>query len=147
MNIHMQKAQQGFTLIELMIVVAIIGILAAVAIPAYQDYIARSQVSEALSLAAGPKTAIAEFWGTKGDYPADNTAAGVAAATAISGSYVESMTIASGAITALMKNAGIAEAIRGKTIRISPTTTAGSIQWVCRAGTIDAKYIPSSCKI
>ncbi len=143
---NMKKAQQGFTLIELMIVVAIIGILAAVAIPAYQDYIARSQVSEALSLSGGPKAAIAEYWGVEGSYPADNATAGVAAAASISGNYVSSVTIASGLITAKMLPTGVAQAIQGATIVISPRTTAGSIIWTCKAGTIDAKYIPSSCR-
>ncbi len=149
MKHQMQKVQQGFTLIELMIVVAIIGILAAIAIPAYQDYIARSQMTEALSLAEGPKTAIAEYWGTKGTYPSDNTQAGVASAASISGKYVAQTAIANGLITATMQAAGIGEAIRGKTILISPKTTAGAIQWTCKSGgatPVDAKFIPSSCK-
>jgi type IV pilus assembly protein PilA len=147
MKIQMQKVQQGFTLIELMIVVAIIGILAAVAIPAYQDYIARAQVSEALSLSGGPKTGIAEFWGNEGIYPANNAAAGVA--DTIAGNYVASVTSTNGLITATFRGAGVSQSIQNRTLQISPLTTAGSIQWTCRTGggnPIDAKYIPTSCR-
>ncbi|HSO99968.1 MAG TPA: pilin, partial [Thioalkalivibrio sp.] len=99
----MKKNMQGFTLIELMIVVAIIAILAAIALPAYQDYVARSQVSEALSLAGGAKTAVAEEQANTGDFVGiTNATAGIAAATDISGKYVTSVTVDDGEITALM---------------------------------------------
>ena len=140
----MKKVQQGFTLIELMIVVAIIGILASVAIPAYQDYIARSQVSEALSLAGGPKTAIAEYWSSEGTFPSNNAAAGVA--TTINGSYVSAVSSSNGLITATMKSSGVSQGIQGATLQISPLTTAGSIKWTCKGGTIANKYIPTSCR-
>jgi type IV pilus assembly protein PilA len=149
MKVQMQKVQQGFTLIELMIVVAIIGILAAIAIPAYQDYIARSQMTEALSLMDGPKTAVAEYWGTKGTFPADNTTAGVAASNLISGKYVASVAISSGLITATMQSSGISQPIQSKTIQLSVFTTAGAIKFTCETGAtngVDPKYIPSSCK-
>ena len=138
--------QQGFTLIELMIVVAIIGILAAIALPAYQDYTARSQMSEAMTLASGAKTAVTEFYTSEGQFPTGNVSAGLAAATDIKGNYVESVTVNGGEITALMKTAGVSEGVRGKTLVLSATTNAGSVQWVCKKGTVDNKYLPSSCR-
>ncbi|MDR1662653.1 MAG: prepilin-type N-terminal cleavage/methylation domain-containing protein, partial [Azoarcus sp.] len=81
----MKRVQQGFTLIELMIVVAIIGILAAIALPAYQDYTARAQMSEGFSLAGGQKLAVSEYHSNYGHYPTDNSVAGVAQAASITG--------------------------------------------------------------
>ena len=101
----MKKIQSGFTLIELMIVVAIIGILAAIAIPQYQNYVARAQVSEALVLASGAKIAVAEYASTNGKYPANNEDAGLADPEDISGSYVFSVEIDTGVITATFKSA------------------------------------------
>jgi len=89
----MKKLNSGFTLIELMIVVAIIGILAAVAIPQYQNYVARAQVSEALSLASGAKVAVAEYFNTNGTFPADNSTAGLTEPTDFKGNWVESVTV------------------------------------------------------
>src|SRR5690554_1470667 len=96
MKMQMQK---GFTLIELMIVVAIIGILAAVALPAYQDYTKRSHVSEGLSLAAGAKTAVTEFYSSNGEWPTNNTAAGIALAASITGNAVRTVAVATSQIT------------------------------------------------
>ncbi len=83
-----KSAQQGFTLIELMIVVAIIGILAAIAIPAYQDYLIRSQVSEGLTMASAAKAGVSEFYANRGAWPSSNSAAGMGAASTIQGKYV-----------------------------------------------------------
>lgn len=146
-----QTMQKGFTLIELMIVVAIIGILAAVALPAYQDYTARSQVSEAVVLFEGPKDGITEYWSNKGAYPTGNSTAGVATAASISGKYVTTVAISGTAtaaiITATMRGAGnVAKGIENATLVLSPTTTAGSIKWVCKTGTMKSKYLPSSCR-
>ena len=95
----MKKMQQGFTLIELMIVVAIIGILAAIAIPAYQDYTIRAQVSEGMNLAAAAKAAVAETYLNRGVAPADRTAAGMTAnATDTEGKYVDQVNVTNGEI-------------------------------------------------
>ncbi|EQB1715558.1 pilin [Neisseria gonorrhoeae] len=96
----MNTLQKGFTLIELMIVIAIVGILAAVALPAYQDYTARAQVSEAILLAEGQKSAVTEYYLNNGEWPKDNTSAGVANPTEIKGKYVQSVTVANGVVTA-----------------------------------------------
>ena len=151
-TLSIKKVQQGFTLIELMIVVAIIGILAAVAIPAYQDYIARAQMSEAMILADGLKTAVSEAYSQDGTCPANGTS-GIAAATDIKGNYVLSVTTggaggASGGctITAKMKSDGVSIGIVDKSITLTMTTSApaGSITWAC---TTDAeqKYVPKAC--
>lgn len=143
----MKAMQKGFTLIELMIVVAIIGILAAVALPAYQDYTARAQVSEAVVLFEGPKGGITEYWSNKGAYPANNDSAGIAAAASINGKYVSSVGLASGLVTATMRGQGkVAKGLEGATIFLSPITSVGSIKWVCKAGTMKPKYLPSSCR-
>ncbi|ROV13386.1 pilin, partial [Neisseria gonorrhoeae] len=103
----MNTLQKGFTLIELMIVIAIVGILAAVALPAYQDYTARAQVSEAILLAEGQKSAVTEYYLNHGIWPKDNTSAGVASASEIKGKYVESVTVENGVVTAQMKPSGV----------------------------------------
>jgi type IV pilus assembly protein PilA len=146
MKHQMQKVQQGFTLIELMIVVAIIGILAAIAIPAYQDYIARSQMTEALSLGDGFKTPVTEYWGSNGAFATSNTLAGLQAATAYSGKYVNNVTInASGQIVATMQGSGVSLGIQNKTLTLSPVTTSGSISFHCLSTALQ-KYVPQSCK-
>ncbi|EMT2769665.1 pilin, partial [Neisseria gonorrhoeae] len=104
----MNTLQKGFTLIELMIVIAIVGILAAVALPAYQDYTARAQVSEAILLAEGQKSAVAGYCPNHGKWPENNGDAGVASSpTDIKGKYVESVTVEKGVVTAKMKPSGV----------------------------------------
>ncbi len=149
----MKLIQQGFTLIELMIVVAIIGILAAVAIPSYQDYTARAQVSEAMSLTSGTKTALAEWYADKGAFP--TVLASVTGST--SGKYVASLTLTGATgptiiVQATMKGAGSVNAnIAGGTFAIA--TTSGGSRWFCgmlgnAAGNTSllAKYLPAACK-
>ncbi|EMS3163075.1 pilin, partial [Neisseria gonorrhoeae] len=114
----MNTLQKGFTLIELMIVIAIVGILAAVALPAYQDYTARAQVSEAILLAEGQKSAVTEYYLNHGEWPKDNTSAGVASASKIIGKYVKSVTVANGVVTAQMKPSGVNKEIQGKKLSL-----------------------------
>ena len=143
---------KGFTLIELMIVVAIIGILAAIAIPAYQDYIARSQVSEGVQLLGGGKTPLAEFYADRGQWP-------IAAASVmgtLSGKYVSKVsylavpnpiTTSVLDLQALFKSSAVSKLIQGKTMMHS-TANGGKI-WTCSAGgtnAIDARYLPGACK-
>jgi type IV pilus assembly protein PilA len=150
-----KKAQQGFTLIELMIVVAIIGILAAIALPAYQDYIARAQMSEAMILADGLKTPVSEAFSQDGNCPANAAAAasGIAAAAGISGKYVLSTTTAGTGsvtggctITATMRAAGVSTGLISKTLTLTMATTAagGSVSWSC-ASTALQKLVPKAC--
>ena len=146
------KTQKGFTLIELMIVVAIIGILAAIAIPAYQDYIARAQVSEAVELMSGGKTPLAEFYADKGRWP--STANSVMGNQY--GKYTSVVTMTVGMTTsaltatlqALMKVAGTNKNIQGKTLQLS--TGDGAKTWACTVGAavtaIGTKFVPGACK-
>ncbi|EMU2450299.1 pilin [Neisseria gonorrhoeae] len=96
----MNTLQKGFTLIELMIVIAIVGILAAVALPAYQDYTARAQVSEAILLAEGQKSAVTEYYLNNGIWPENNGDAGVASSSSIKGKYVQKVEVNNGVVTA-----------------------------------------------
>ena len=143
---------KGFTLIKLMIVVAIIGILAAVAIPQYQNYVARAQVSEALVLASGAKMAVAEYFNTNGTFPADNAEAGLADATDISGNYVESVTVSvddgKAFITALFSSTDAHSNLQGGEMTLTAVDTGGSIGFSCigtTATTDITAYLPSSC--
>ena len=141
----MQK-QQGFTLIELMIVVAIIGILAAVAIPAYQDYTIRAKVTEGLSLASAGKTAVSEYFSANGGLPTDNTAAGMAQPTAISGNSVSQVEVGGSAGAGIITVTFSANTISGQTITLEPKTTGGKVVWDCTNGNLEGKYRPSSCR-
>ncbi|MBH2089491.1 pilin [Neisseria meningitidis] len=158
----MNTLQKGFTLIELMIVIAIVGILAAVALPAYQDYTARAQVSEAILLAEGQKSAVTEYYLNHGEWPSNNTSAGVATSTDIKGKYVKEVKVANGVITATMLSTGVNKEIQGKKLSLWAKRQAGSVKWFCgqpvtRAakaddvaadGTnkIDTKHLPSTCR-
>ncbi|HGG8662785.1 TPA: pilin [Neisseria meningitidis] len=161
----MNTLQKGFTLIELMIVIAIVGILAAVALLAYQDYTARAQVSEAILLAEGQKSAVTEYYLNHGEWPANNSSAGVASASDIKGKYVKEVTVANGVITATMLSTGVNNEIKGKKLSLWAKRQAGSVKWFCgqpvkRDATgakaddvtadsdkqIDTKHLPSTCR-
>jgi type IV pilus assembly protein PilA len=144
------KKQQGFTLIELMIVVAIIAILAAIAISQYQDYVIRSQVSEGSSLADGVKTAVGEFVNNRGYFPAANSSAGLATNVSIKGEYVSQIDIANpttGVIVASYDGGKANAKIRNgpKTLSFSAVRNAGSLEWHCKSSTMPQKWCPSSC--
>ncbi|UYP51896.1 pilin [Neisseria gonorrhoeae] len=147
----MNTLQKGFTLIELMIVIAIVGILAAVALPAYQDYTARAQVSEAILLAEGQKSAVTEYYLNNGIWPKDNGDAGVASSSSIIGKYVESVTVTNGVVTAKMKSDGVNKEIQGKKLSLWAKRQDGSVKWFCgqpvtRAPTKPAKPTTPSPK-
>ncbi|HFC6141721.1 TPA: pilin [Neisseria meningitidis] len=163
----MNTLQKGFTLIELMIVIAIVGILAAVALPAYQDYTARAQVSEAILLAEGQKSAVTEYYLNHGEWPGDNTSAGVASSSEIKGKYVQKVEVAKGVITAQMASSNVNNEIKGKKLSLWAKRQNGSVKWFCgqpvtRADTatnndavtaatdnsnnINTKHLPSTCR-
>ncbi|WP_134986747.1 pilin [Neisseria gonorrhoeae] len=158
----MNTLQKGFTLIELMIVIAIVGILAAVALPAYQDYTARAQVSEAILLAEGQKSAVTEYYLNHGEWPENNDKAGVASPSDIKGKYVESVTVAKGVVTAKMLSSGVNKEIQDKRLSLWAKRENGSVKWFCGqpvtrgAGAdtvtdvadtgIDTKHLPSTCR-
>ncbi|HEZ3167508.1 TPA: pilin [Neisseria meningitidis] len=163
----MNTLQKGFTLIELMIVIAIVGILAAVALPAYQDYTARAQVSEAILLAEGQKSAVTEYYLNHGEWPKNNTSAGVASSSTIKGKYVKEVTVANGVITAQMASSNVNNEIKGKKLSLWAKRQNGSVKWFCgqpvtrnaanakddavtaaATGTdkIDTKHLPSTCR-
>jgi type IV pilus assembly protein PilA len=154
MEIEMKKIQQGFTLIELMIVVAIIGILAAIAIPAYQDYTIRAQVSEGLNLAAGAKAAVTEYFQDQGAFPTDNIEAGIELPGSILGQYVDTVTVTAaginGIVTVSYSNTAPQRAnaaINGATLIMTSTNNAGSVSWGCSAGlTLQPKWLPAACR-
>lgn len=146
----MKAIQKGFTLIELMIVIAIVGILAAVALPAYQDYTARAQMSEALTLAEGQKAAVVEYYSDNGTFPNTNASAGIAVASTIKGKYVKSVEVkgdaTSATITSTMNSTGVNNDIKGKTLVLVGKQNSGSFSWECKKGTVDDKFLPSSCR-
>ena len=143
----------GFTLIELMIVVAIIGILAAVALPAYQDYTKRTHVAEGLTLAAGAKASLAEFYASNGSWPANNSEAGLAAS--ITGNAVNSVLVQTDTdgspVIAIVYNSKVET---GKAVILKGNATDSGVKWTCYSGAsvsgggggVNQKYVPSNCR-
>ncbi|HEZ5890611.1 TPA: pilin [Neisseria meningitidis] len=163
----MNTLQKGFTLIELMIVIAIVGILAAVALPAYQDYTARAQVSEAILLAEGQKSAVTEYYLNHGIWPSDNSAAGVASSSTIKGKYVKEVEVKNGVVTATMASSNVNNEIKDKKLSLWAKRQDGSVKWFCgqpvertdnnaanddvaaaaaNGKQIDTKHLPSTCR-
>lgn len=168
-----QRVQKGFTLIELMIVVAIIGILAAIALPAYQDYTIRAQVSEALSLTNGLKTSVSDYYATKGTFPVDNAAAVCGATPAPNsctgykntdnkGNFVSQVDVINGALQVTFGNKVNAKLDKATLAVVPGIDAAGNITWICglaatpdgvtkektdAATTANPRYLPTSCKI
>jgi type IV pilus assembly protein PilA len=142
-----QRLSAGFTLIELMIVVAIIAILASIAIPAYQDYVIRAQVTEGMSLATVARDAEWDFFSNTGQLPTSNKTAGLVGNTSIIGKYVSSVDLAPvGQITVAFKGPDANSAISNQQLVLSPVTGTGSILWTCTQSTLDGRYLPASCR-
>ena len=137
------KNQKGFTLIELMIVIAIIAILLAIAIPAYQDYQVRARVSEGLNVAAAAKLAVSETYSSTNVVPSSNASAGLPLSTSITGNNVRSVAVGAGGVITITYSG-----IPVTAITLSPTATPanGSVEWDCLPNGQPAKYLPSECR-
>lgn len=142
-----KRSQNGFTLIELMIVVAIIGILAAIALPQYQDYTKRTYVSEGLSLAVSAKTSVAEFYAQRGNWPSTNASAGLPSALSISSSGfnpVKTVSISNGGVITVTFGSKVLDNVL---LTLTPKDNDGSISWTCRgSNNMKDRWLPTHCK-
>jgi len=141
------KKMQGFTLIELMIVIAILGILLAIAIPAYSDYTVRARVSEGLNVAAAAKSAVSETRLSRGNFPINNTDAGLAAA--ISSTFVSSIIVGGSGTIQITYNTGtnkIPELGGSNSIVMTPSMAGNTVRWECNGGSVETKFKPARCR-
>jgi len=150
-ELKMNKVQSGFTLIELMIVVAIVGILAAVAVPAYQDYTVRAKVTEGLSLASGAQTAVVEQYISSGTWPENNLTAGLPATMAadnVTSVNVANTGCGTNAVGCIIVVYSIPQMVNGTgaTLNLDAIDTNGVITWACNSGTIEPNFLPSICR-
>jgi type IV pilus assembly protein PilA len=160
----MKTMQEGFTLIELMIVVAIIGILAAIAIPAYQNYTIRAQVTEGLNLASAIETGVAEYYANTGNWPANMTSAGGDATNLPKGKYVASVNVGTGGVITILYGNQANAAINGSnnSLALTPAVSLnGDVSWICgnpaaitgitvstaaTLPTVAQKFLPQVCR-
>lgn len=139
------KQYRGFTLIELMIVVAIIAVLVSIALPAYQDYTARAQVSEGLGLSTQAKLAIATYYANTGAFPVSNIEAAIAASTSLVGRYVTSVSIGNGdGQISVVFSGSASNKISGLALTMQAVNNDGSLSWRC--GGLEPKYLPAACR-
>ena len=141
------RRNNGFTLIELMIVVAIIGILAAIAIPAYQNYTIRAKISEGLTSADAIKSAMWDSYTTNNSWPSSNASAGISSATAYATNYIDSINIvAASSVSQIVVSFNASTVLSGLTVTLIPQISSGSIMWACQASATFSQYLPSSCR-
>jgi type IV pilus assembly protein PilA len=139
------KKMQGFTLIELMIVIAILGILLAIAIPAYNDYTIRARVSEGLNVAAAAKSAVSETRLSNATWPASNAAAGLPLITSINSTYVTSVGVSgAGLITIIYRN--IDAQVNASTLIMTPSFAGNTVRWECNGGNLNDRFRPARCR-